>query len=561
MASTSSSVGLVQGHVSRPTHVARCFRGRLCPYRLRDACWFGHDDDLEGVPLCRDVAATSSLPLRAGSPVFAGLEADTVVTKEIVDYVGQWEEIVDVPVLSRSLDTELGDRVLQVLEQIVEVLKVLPERIASQLKGWSYDERISERLGEQTVDLPVPQVMESVEMQLQCVTEQITDLFVGERVQNCTPEQTMVFPVPQFVEECVQNRTPEQIIVDFPVPQIMEIVEECVQNRTHEQIVVSPMPQLVEECVQNRIPEQIVDFPVPQIMEAAVDFLLPSPQEVVQNCSSEQIVDFPVPQIVEECVQNRAQEQNADSTVPQFMEAAVENCVGEQSSHSFVPQFMGADVEFMHATPQVRMQTRTPEQTMAFPVPQFSEECVPDRLPEQTVDFPVSQNMEAYAGRVRDIPLERVQLHSFVRPKRVFVDDFLSLHKASKPYTGKVFTVNLRHHRDDFAHSDNLGFIKGLDKHNMPRFGDVVVPPSRLPRVLWDMWSKWFLGSTGNHRLLRTGLCTAFNQSGRVAVAAPSSYVELLRLQQVHFLAKGLLPGRVLQRFDEQIFAKTGLRC
>ena len=447
-----------QGHVSRPTHVARCFRGRLCPYRLRDACWFGHDDDLEGVPLCCDVAATSSLPLRTGSSVFAGLEADTVVTKEIVDFVGQWEKIVDVPVLLRRLDAELGDRVLQVLEQIVEVLKVLPERIASQLKGWSYDERISERLGEQSVDLPVPQVMESVEMQLECVTEQITDLLVpqilGERVQNRTPEQIIVdFPVPQIMEineECVQNRTHEQIIVGFPVPQIMEIVEECVQNRTHEQIVVSPMPQLVEECVQNRTPEQIVGFSVPQI--------------------------------VEECVQNRAQEQNADSTVPQFMEAAVENCVGEQISHSFVPQFMGADVEIMHAAPQVRMQTRTLEQTLAFPVPQFSEECVPDRLPEQIMDFPVSQNMEAYAGRVRDMPFERVQLHSFVRLKRVFVDDFLSLHKASKPYTGKVFTVNLRHHRDDLAHSDNLGFIKGLDKHNMRRFGNVMVPPLQITK-------------------------------------------------------------------------------
>ena len=61
--------------------------------------------------------------LCAGSPVFAGLEADTVVTKEIVDYVGQWEEVVDVPVLLRSLGTELGDRVLQVLEQIAEVLE------------------------------------------------------------------------------------------------------------------------------------------------------------------------------------------------------------------------------------------------------------------------------------------------------------------------------------------------------------------------------------------------------------------------------------------------------
>ena len=250
------------------------------------------------------------------------------------------------------------------------------------------------------------------------------------------------------------------------------------QNRTHEQIVVSPMPQLVEECVQNRTPEQIVDFPVPQ-----------------------------------------------------FMEAAVENCVGEQISNSFVPQFMGADVEIMHATPQERMQTRTLEQTAAFPVPQFSEERVHDRLPEQIMDFPVSQNMEAYAGRVRDIPLERVQLHSFVRPKRVFVD-FLSLHQASKPYTGKVFTVNLRHHRDDFAHSDNLGFIKGLDKHNMPRFGDVMVPPLQITKGVVghvEQVVSWF---DRKSQVAADGPLYRFQPKRRVAVAAPSSNVELLRLQQ-----------------------------
>ena len=110
---------------------------------------------------------------------------------------------------------------------------------------------------------------------------------------------------------------------------------------------------------------------------------------------------------------------------------------------------------------------------------------MPDRSPEQIMNFPVSQNMEAYAGRVRDIPLERVQHHSFVRQKRVFVDDFLSLHKASKPHTEKVFSVNLRHHRDDQAFSDNVGFIKGLDKHNMPRLGDVMVPPPQINKVSW----------------------------------------------------------------------------
>ena len=145
---------------------------------------------------------------------------------------------------------------------------------------------------------------------------------------------------------------------------------------------------------------------------------------------------------------------------------------------------MGADVEIMHDAPQERMQTRTLEQTAAFPVPQISEDRVPGRSPEQIMNFPVSQNMEAYAGRVRDIHLERVQHHSFVRPKRVFVD-FLPLHKASKPYTGKVFTVNLRHHRDDQPFSDCVGFIGRLDKHNMPRLGDVMVPPPQINKVSW----------------------------------------------------------------------------
>ena len=159
---------------------------------------------------CCDVC--SALP--TGTPVFVGLEAEPgvpvkQVTEEIVDCVGQWEKIVDAPVPLRCLDAELGDRFLQVLEQIVEVLKVLPEQIASHLKGWVYEERISERSGVQTVDLPVPQVMESVELQLECVAEQIVDLpvpqvqgdvlqHVPERVQNCVGEQIGAVPVPQI---------------------------------------------------------------------------------------------------------------------------------------------------------------------------------------------------------------------------------------------------------------------------------------------------------------------------------------------------------------------------
>ena len=40
---------------------------------------FGHDDDLEGAPPCRDVAATSTLLLRTGTFFFVGLEASWMV--------------------------------------------------------------------------------------------------------------------------------------------------------------------------------------------------------------------------------------------------------------------------------------------------------------------------------------------------------------------------------------------------------------------------------------------------------------------------------------------------
>merc|ERR1712060_228618 len=42
---------------------------------------------------------------------------------------------------------------------------------------------------------------------------------------------------------------------------------------------------------------------------------------------------------------------------------------------------------------------------------------------------------------------------------------------------GKVFTVEMHHSRVDFANpGDNVGLnIKGLDKNNMPRSGDVMV--------------------------------------------------------------------------------------
>ena len=247
-------------------------------------------------------------------------------------------------------------------EQIVEALKVLPEQIASQLKGWGSEECISERSWEQTVDLPVLQVMESVEMQLECVAEQITDL-----------------PVSQFLGERVQNRTLEQT-TKFLVPQILEAVVE----------VVPPTPQ---ESVQNRVGEQILDS-VPQFMEAVMEVVLPTPQESVQNRVGEHIVDS-------------------------------------------VPRVMKAVVEIVPPTLQERVQNRPRKFFVDLPVPLITE----------------------IMADVFGLPQERVQ------------------NRAT--YTGKVFTV--RHHRDDCT-VDNVEFTKGLDKFNLPRVGDVMVPAPQITK-------------------------------------------------------------------------------
>lgn len=54
---------------------------------------------------------------------------------------------------------------------------------------------------------------------------------------------------------------------------------------------------------------------------------------------------------------------------------------------------------------------------------------------------------------------------------------FLPTHTSATPCTGKVFTVEMHHKSVSFAGpGDNVGMnIKGLDKNNMPRTGDVMV--------------------------------------------------------------------------------------
>jgi len=97
---------------------------------------------------------------------------------------------------------------------------------------------------------------------------------------------------------------------------------------------------------------------------------------------------------------------------------------------------------------------------------------VPDRPSSAPMRMPIS-GIYKIKG-VGDVLAGRVE-QGIVKPGEEVV--FLPTHTASNPCTGKVFTVEMHHQRVDFAQpGDNVGLnIKGLDKNNMPRSGDVMV--------------------------------------------------------------------------------------
>jgi len=75
---------------------------------------------------------------------------------------------------------------------------------------------------------------------------------------------------------------------------------------------------------------------------------------------------------------------------------------------------------------------------------------------------------------VGDVVAGRVE-QGCVKPGEEVI--FLPTHSASNACGGKVFTVEMHHKRQDSAGpGDNVGMnVKGLDKQNMPRTGDVMV--------------------------------------------------------------------------------------
>jgi elongation factor 1-alpha len=97
---------------------------------------------------------------------------------------------------------------------------------------------------------------------------------------------------------------------------------------------------------------------------------------------------------------------------------------------------------------------------------------VPERKTNAPMRVPISG---AYKIKgVGDVLAGRVE-QGVVKPGDEVI--FLPTHTTANPCVGKVFTVEMHHKRVDKAGpGDNVGMnIKGLDKGNMPRTGDVMI--------------------------------------------------------------------------------------
>jgi elongation factor 1-alpha len=98
------------------------------------------------------------------------------------------------------------------------------------------------------------------------------------------------------------------------------------------------------------------------------------------------------------------------------------------------------------------------------------------RVPERPTSAPMRMPISGIykIKGVGDVLAGRVE-QGVVKPGEEVL--FMPTHTSSNPCNGKVFTVEMHHTRHDFANpGDNVGLnIKGLDKNNMPRSGDVMI--------------------------------------------------------------------------------------
>ena len=235
------------------------------------------------------------------------------------------------------------------------------------------------------------------------------------------------------------------------VLRLERIVEQigCVLLPQNMKDILEGVQHVPLERVQNSVVEQIVGAPTPQTWEPLVEGVQVIPQEHVPYRIPDPIVGVSVrqttedgfPVVPQERVQNRLPEQIMDSSMPQMVEERVQNRKHEQIVDSLVPQIVEAGVQVLFSSPQERVQNR--------PVPQINTKL---------------------GDSVQPVPHERTH-------ERI-VKQISVVHQTTEKIVSAVQSVPSERIQERLV---DVGFIKGLDRYNMPRPGDVVVP---VPQIM-----------------------------------------------------------------------------
>ena len=227
------------------------------------------------------------------------------------------EQTVDVQVPQIAARDTLQERISEHTQNIdVPVMEItvpvlLQEEIIEVIKPFPA-EHISERTVEQIVDIPVPQIQKQ--------TVEVAKTTPQERFSERTVVQTEDVPVSQTLNEIVEVvkavKTAHQAVHEPSFPSFQEEIDEMIklfpEERVPKRIIQGFTPQ---ERISERIHEQIADQPGDQARRDFADLL---------HFDTVEAISAPHERVQQRTVEHHIVEPTVDVPTPQILEEIVE---------------------------------------------------------------------------------------------------------------------------------------------------------------------------------------------------------------------------------------------
>ena len=216
-----------------------------------------------------------------------------VETQHRIPTIRTTQRTVDVPVPA-VMQRQTPQTIEVPQPQYTDKIADMPIAAQCQVPKTVSQDRIPQRIDEQLMDIPVPQVVGFISVAdlrhaMTNLGEKLTDEFLSmmaRKMKDTDTEKQLVEAFKVFFQDRVQQRIVEQItenlavsldeentieeIIDIPVPHVMEkttevvklIPQERIQNRTMEQIIHVPVLQETVEVPQIQFIDEAADVPV-----------------------------------------------------------------------------------------------------------------------------------------------------------------------------------------------------------------------------------------------------------------------------------------------------------